>query len=100
MRTGPETAFIGGLNSYRAMDVNWAQDPDYGTSPVKQPALFVCGERDPVLQIITPKTLETMPNRVPDLRGVQLIPHAGHFAQQEQPEAVNQSLLRFLATLD
>lgn len=100
MRTGPETAFIGGLNSYRAMDVNWAQDPDYGTSPIKQPALFVCGERDPVLQIITPKTLETMPNRVPDLRGVQLIPHAGHFAQQEQPEAVNQSLLRFLATLD
>jgi len=100
MRTGPETAFIGGLNSYRAMDVNWAQDPDYGTSPIEQPALFVCGERDPVLQIITPKTLETMPNRVPNLRGVELIRNAGHFAQQEQPEAVNQSLLRFLATLD
>jgi pimeloyl-ACP methyl ester carboxylesterase len=100
MRTGPETAFIGGLNSYRAMDVNWARDPKYGTSAIQKPALFICGEKDPVLQIITPKTLDTMPNRVPDLRGVQLVPNAGHFAQQEQPDAVNRSLLQFLATLD
>ncbi len=100
MRTGPETAFIGGLNSYRAMDVNWEHDRQYGRTKIECPALFICGEKDPVLQIITAKTLETMPSRVSDLRGIELIPNAGHFAQQEQPEAVNKALLKFLATLD
>jgi pimeloyl-ACP methyl ester carboxylesterase len=100
MRTGPETAFIGGLNSYRAMDVNWEHDPDYGQAKIDCPALFLCGDKDPVLQIITPKTLETMPTRVPNLRGTILIPNAGHFAQQEQPQAVNTPLLKFLKTLD
>ena len=96
MRAGPETAFIGGLSSYRAMDVNWEHDPDYGRASVDVPALFLCGEKDPVLQIITPKSLETMPERVPKLRGTKLIADAGHFAQQEQPEAVNDALLGFL----
>lgn len=96
MRPGADTAFIGGLNSYRAMDVNWEHDPDYGRTQIEHPALFLCGERDPVLQIITPKTLETMPARVPNLEGTHLIPNAGHFAQQEQPAALNPLLLTFL----
>ncbi|MGB9338632.1 MAG: alpha/beta hydrolase [Polyangiales bacterium] len=99
MQTGPETAFIGGLNSYRAMDINWERDPEYGRSKIEHPALFLCGEKDPVLQIITPKTLETMPERVSDLRGIELIPSAGHFVQQEQPEAVNRHLLEFLRSV-
>jgi pimeloyl-ACP methyl ester carboxylesterase len=96
MQTGPDTAFIGGLSSYRAMDVNWEHDPDYGRAKIECPSLFICGERDPVLQIVTPKSLETMPNRLTDLRGTHLIPNAGHFAQQEQPETVNALLLEFL----
>jgi pimeloyl-ACP methyl ester carboxylesterase len=100
MRPGVDTAFIGGLNSYRAMDVNWEHDPDYGRTKIDHPSLFLCGERDPVLQIISPKTLETMPTRVPNLRGTHLIPNAGHFAQQEQPAALNPLLLTFLNTLD
>ena len=99
MQTGPETAFIGGLNSYRAMDVNWEHDRDYGRAEIKHPALFLCGEKDPVLQIITAKTLETMPARVSDLRGTELIPGAGHFVQQEQPRAVNDALLKFLRSV-
>jgi pimeloyl-ACP methyl ester carboxylesterase len=99
MRPGLDTAFIGGLNSYRAMDVNWEHDPDYGRAKIEHPALFLCGEKDPVLQIITPKTLETMPTRVPNLQGTDLIPNAGHFAQQEQPQAVNKALLTFLASV-
>ena len=98
MRTGPDTAFVGGLNSYRAMDINWEHDPDYGRAVIEAPALFLCGESDPVLQIITPKSLETMPDRVPNLRGTQLVPNAGHFAQQEQPQVVNEALLRFLGS--
>ena len=37
MRTGPDTAFIGGLNSYRAMDVNWEHDPGYGRAKSSTP---------------------------------------------------------------
>ncbi len=96
MRTGPETAFIGGLSSYRAMDVNWERDPEYGRATIECPALLLCGEEDPVLQIITPKSLATMPDRVPNLRGIEIIGGAGHFAQQERPAAVNEHLLSFL----
>ena len=85
MRTGADTAFIGGLNSYRAMDHNWEHDPDYGRAPIDCPSLFLCGERDPVLEIVSPKSLETMPERLRDLRGIHLIPNAGHFAQQVSP---------------
>jgi pimeloyl-ACP methyl ester carboxylesterase len=99
MRPGADLAFIGGLNSYRAMDVNWEHDPDYGRTRIDHPALFLCGEKDPVLQIITPKTLDTMPTRVPNLRGTHLIPNAGHFAQQHQPAALNPPLLPFLPPL-
>lgn len=99
MQTGPEAAFIGGLNSYRAMDLNWEHDLDYGRRPIEQPALFICGEKDPVLQILTPRTLETMPSRVADLRGIELVTGAGHFVQQEQPQAVNQHLHEFLKNL-
>ncbi|MBT8480551.1 MAG: alpha/beta hydrolase [Myxococcales bacterium] len=99
MQTGPETAFIGGLNSYRAMDLNWEHDPDYGRRAIEQPALFICGEKDPVLQLITPESLQTMPSRVTDLRGVEIIADAGHFVQQEQPETVNRHLLGFLKSL-
>jgi pimeloyl-ACP methyl ester carboxylesterase len=38
--------------------------------------------------------------KVRDLRGLELLPEAGHFVQQEQPEALNRLLLDFLATLD
>jgi len=96
MQAGPETAFIGGLNSYRAMDLNWEHDPDYGRARIDAPALFVCGEQDPVLRLVTPKSLETMPGRVPNLRGNLLVGDAGHFAQQEQPDVVNEALIRFL----
>ena len=96
MQTGPDTAFIGGLNAYRAMDINWENDPDYGRASITAPALFLCGEKDPVLQMITPKSLETMPARVPNLRGTHIIANAGHFAQQEQPQIVNELLLAFL----
>jgi pimeloyl-ACP methyl ester carboxylesterase len=35
----------------------------------------------------------------PDFRGSVLIPGVGHWTQQEAPEAFNQALLGFLATL-
>jgi pimeloyl-ACP methyl ester carboxylesterase len=37
---------------------------------------------------------------VEDLRGVVLIPGAGHWVQQERPDEVNEALLGFLSSLD
>ncbi|MEM9729624.1 MAG: alpha/beta hydrolase [Myxococcota bacterium] len=99
LRGDERTAFIGGLNSYRAMDINWANDPDYGRKTIECPALLICGAEDPALKIIGKRGLETMPERVSDLRGIEIIPNAGHFVQQEQPEATNRALLGFLAEL-
>jgi pimeloyl-ACP methyl ester carboxylesterase len=99
MATGPQTAFVGGLNSYRAMDVNWERDPTYGRKPITVPAAFICGEADPVLRIITPRTLKSMPQRVPKLHSSTLVPQAGHFVQIERPEETNRALLSFLDSL-
>ncbi len=99
LSAGEAKAFIGGLCSYRAMDLNWLHDPEYGRAQIAQPALFVYGAEDPVLQMVSPKSLDTMPDRVPQLRGVVRIEGAGHFVQLEQPEAVNDALCAFLASL-
>lgn len=98
-RGGPATAFIGGLNSYRVADLNWEQGAPYADANVERPALFISGSEDPVLKMIPPNALDIMRRRVPDLRDVVIVPEAGHFVQQEQPQAVNEALLRFLASL-
>ena len=96
---GPELAFIGGINSYRAMDHNWRAFRDSAHAPIEVPVLFVGGEEDPVTKLSSPETFSHMRDSARDLRGLALIPGAGHFIQQEAPEALNQLLLDFLAGL-
>lgn len=94
---GPLAAhFIGGLSSYRVTDLDWEHDPDYGREPLDCPALFVCGEHDPVLKIVTPESISGMTRRLPQLRGSCIIPGVGHFVQQEAPAETNAALLDFL----
>jgi pimeloyl-ACP methyl ester carboxylesterase len=97
MRRGPDAAFIGGLNSYRNADRNWALGEPFAEADIERPALFISGAKDIVLQMIAPDALDVMRRRTPDLRGVELIEGAGHFVQMERPEAVNAALLKFLA---
>ncbi len=92
------TGFQGGLQSYRV-----------GTSPasaaalrlfagrtIDVPSCFVAGASDwGVYQ--RPGRLEAMQTTVcSGLRGVHLVPGAGHWVQQEQPGAVAELLLAFL----
>ncbi|HEY1492777.1 MAG TPA: alpha/beta hydrolase [Steroidobacteraceae bacterium] len=90
------TTFIGGLNSYRCADRNWELGAPYADSPIAQPALFIAGAEDVVLKMIPPQAIDSMRSRVPQLTDVVLVPGAGHFVQQEQPQAVNAALLKFL----
>ncbi len=98
-RAAPALTFIGGLNSYRMADRNWELGAAFADTDIAQPALFVAGAEDVVLKMIPAHAIDTMSRRVPGLRGVVLVPGAGHFVQQEQPEAVNAALLKFLRSL-
>jgi pimeloyl-ACP methyl ester carboxylesterase len=98
-RRGPATAFIGGLNSYRVADRNWELGEPYADENIEVPALFLAGANDLVLKMIASDALDVMRARVPDLRGIELVPDAGHFVQMEQPLATNRALLKFLAEL-
>jgi pimeloyl-ACP methyl ester carboxylesterase len=63
---------------------------------VKQPALMITAECDPVQR---PSLCNGMEAFVPNLRKTVLINGAGHWTQQEKPAEVNAALLEFLADL-
>lgn len=96
---GPELAFAGGINGYRAMDCNWERFGNSATPEVLVPSLYVGGAEDPTVKLGGPEDFEVMQARAKDLRGLTLLPGAGHFVQQEQPEALNKILIAFLEGL-
>jgi len=91
------TGFTGGLNWYRNFDRNWELTPDLAGARIEVPALFVAGAGDPVLGMAP---LDAMRAHTADLRGVVMVPGAGHWVQQEEPAVVNAALLEFLAGLE
>jgi pimeloyl-ACP methyl ester carboxylesterase len=91
------TGFTGGLNWYRNLDRNWELTASLVGAKVEVPALFLAGERDPIVRLTPP---EIMDDWVSDLRGKILFPGAGHWIQQERPDEVNAALLKFLAAID
>lgn len=92
------TGFQGGLNWYRCSmaDVHQAELQIFAGRRIEVPALYLAGRADwGTWQ--RPGAFEAMQARVcPQLRGCHLIDGAGHWVQQEQPEAVNRLLLDFL----
>jgi pimeloyl-ACP methyl ester carboxylesterase len=90
------TGFTGGLNWYRNIDRNWELTEQVAERRVTQPALFLTGELDPVRRF---QPAEAMDGWVTDLRASIVVPGAGHWVQQQAPEAVNEALGEFLAGL-
>lgn len=93
-----DTGFTGGLNWYRAYDRNWEQHGDR-VHELTVPTLYISGSVDPVIAMSGPRALDRMRASVPDLRGVHLLEHTGHFVQQERPQKTNRLLLEFLQSL-
>jgi len=93
------SGFRGGLNWYRNIDRNWALTAPFEGDLIRQPALFIAGERDPTLHIGRRDPILAMKQAVPGLREAVLISGAGHWVQQEAAVRVNRELLAFLATL-
>ena len=90
------TGFTGGLNLYRNIDRNWELLAAVGDRRVEQPAMFLTGELDAVRGFMP---AEAMDGWVTDLRAQIVVPGAGHWVQQQAPEAVNAALLAFLGEL-
>jgi pimeloyl-ACP methyl ester carboxylesterase len=94
------TGFRGGLNWYRNIDRNWELLAPFDDVPVKVPALYIAGERDPVVRFPGMEChLADLPKHVPQLRGPIMLPGCGHITQEERPAEVNSLMIDFLRGL-
>jgi pimeloyl-ACP methyl ester carboxylesterase len=94
------TGFRGGLNWYRNIDRNWELLAPFAGVAVTVPALYIAGDRDPVVKF--PGMEQLLPNLtkfVPKLRQTIMLPGCGHWTQQERPAEVNAAMLDFLTGL-
>ena len=96
------TGFQGGLQWYRcgtdaALFARLGQQ--WGGKTIDVPSAFIAGASDwGVYQM--PGAFEAMQTKAcSQMRLCQLIPHAGHWVQQERPDEVNALLLGFLKSL-
>jgi pimeloyl-ACP methyl ester carboxylesterase len=89
------TGFRGPLNWYRNLDRNWELNAAFQGAKLRQPALYITGEHDPV-RSFAGRAEQTLSEWVPGLTEIVEIKAAGHWESQEAPAAVNTALLRFL----
>jgi len=92
------TGFQGGLNWYRGrLDAGLSSGLRlFSGRTIDVPSVFISGEKDwGVYQ--RPGAVEAMQERAcTHMTGVHLVPGAGHWVQQEQPEAVTRLLKGFI----
>jgi pimeloyl-ACP methyl ester carboxylesterase len=92
--------FRGGLNWYRNLRRSWELLMPWRGCIIRQPSLFIAGERDNVLRFPASKAqIEAYPRTLPGLRGSHILAGAGHWIQRERVDAVNALLLTFLRGL-
>lgn len=93
--------FRGPINRYRNQQRDFEMLPDMGKAPVHQHACFIAGSKDVVRAFVPGRDVYAdVVGHCTDMRITQIIEGAGHWVQQEAPEAVNATLLKFLAGLD
>jgi pimeloyl-ACP methyl ester carboxylesterase len=85
------SGFTGGINWYRNLDRNWHLLADVDPI-VRQPALMVYGDRDPIMRT------ENLSEFVPRVDVVSL--DCGHWIQLERPDETNQAILAWLGAQD
>ncbi|XP_052208390.1 uncharacterized protein LOC127812105 [Diospyros lotus] len=95
-----QTGFTGGINYYRASDLNWELTAPWAGAQVKVPAKFIVGDLDLVYHI--PGAKDYIHNGgfqkdVPQLDEVVVMEDAAHFINQEKPDEINKHILEFVS---
>jgi len=90
-----KTGFRGGLNWYRAADLNAEEEGAPQGPQLHVPAMMITAANDTILK---PEMAAAMPALIPGIR-MEHLERCGHWTQQERPEEVNRLLLDFLAGL-
>jgi pimeloyl-ACP methyl ester carboxylesterase len=96
VRQYAQSGFTGPLNWYRNLDRNWELTGAWQHAPVTVPALFIAGDRDPVLGFVSADGIAAV---LPKLTRTVILPGCGHWTQQERPAEVNAAMISFLTGL-
>src|SRR5215813_10707095 len=91
------TGFRGGLNWYRNIDRNWELLAPFDGVPIRVPALYIVGDRDPVVKFPgMDRHIADLPKFAPQLREVIMLPGCGHITQEERPAEVCAAMIDFM----
>ena len=90
--------FKGPMDWYRNLDLNWALTAFLQDQKIRQPSMFMVGERDPVRHYAGQHE-PGLKDWLTDLRSQTVLPGAGHWLQQERPDEINAALIGFLRAL-
>lgn len=93
--TFERTGFTGGLNWYRAADLNADEVGGPTANTLAIPSMMVTAGKDTILK---PEMAAAMPMIIPGVR-MEHIEDCSHWTQQERPAEVNALLLDFLGDL-
>nr|XP_043635691.1 epoxide hydrolase A-like [Erigeron canadensis] len=93
------TGFTGGLNYYRAMDLNWELTAPWTGVQIKVPVKFIVGDLD--LTYNTPGVKDFIHKggfnkHVPFLQEVVIMEGVAHFINQEKPQEVSEHIYDFI----
>lgn len=93
------SGFRGPLNRYRNHHRDHALLRAVEDSQIKQPALFIGGDKDLVLKMFPGDVVKDMQPNFADLRDVHILSECGHWTQQERPGEVSRLLIDWLRAL-
>uniref|UniRef100_A0A5B6ZQW8 soluble epoxide hydrolase n=1 Tax=Davidia involucrata TaxID=16924 RepID=A0A5B6ZQW8_DAVIN len=94
-----QKGFTGGLNYYRALDLNWELTAPWTGVQIKVPVKFIVGDLD--LTYNTPGVKEYIHNggfkrEVPFLQELVVMEGVAHFINQEKPEEISSHIYDFI----
>ncbi|MFS8014256.1 putative soluble epoxide hydrolase [Helianthus anomalus] len=97
--TFKRTGFTGGLNYYRAMDLNWELTAAWTGEQIKVPVKFMVGDLD--LTYNTPGVKDYIhkggfKKHVPFLQELVIMEGVAHFINQEKPQEVSEHIHDFI----
>jgi pimeloyl-ACP methyl ester carboxylesterase len=94
------TGFRGGLNWYRAIRSGPELLAPWRGAPIRQPSLFIAGDRDDVMKFpASAAAVARFDRSLPGLRGSHILAGVGHWVQRERAAEVNALLIDFLRGL-